>query len=383
VTPDSERRDGWPARVVIRSPNWLGDAVMALPALRDLRRHFGSSTLAVATPRNLAPFYGLVPGVDEVLPLAGGRGRAADVAALRSRGFDLAVLLTNSFNSAWMMSRAGVPERWGYRADFRGLLLTRGVRRQRRRGAVHHATYYQDLVRGLGMEAGPLEARVEAPAGARERARRLLLERGLDPARVPIAGIAPGAAYGGAKRWPPDRVADLVRALVADAGVACVLFGSAGDVPAARAVESSLGGLPGMAGLAPGGPARAVDLVGRTDLETMIGLLRWCDAFVSNDSGAMHLAAAAGVPVTALFGPTDERATAPLGRHAVLAHPVWCRPCHLRECPIDHRCMKGLSVQMVLASVTAHLAAARPEISTAAAAPPREAIAGPTGVRLA
>jgi heptosyltransferase-2 len=198
------------------------------------------------------------------------------------------------------------------------------------------------------METGGLEATVPVPARALHDARALLMARGWD-GLAPLVGIAPGAAYGGAKRWPPERVAALVTRLQEERSATCVLVGSAGDVPAARAIESTLG-KDGRAGVA-GRSAGPIDLVGKTDLTTLLGILGHCAAFVSNDSGAMHLSAAAGVPVVAIFGPTDERATSPLGTHEILTRPVWCRPCHLRECPIDHRCMTRITVDEVADAV--------------------------------
>ena len=177
-------------------------------------------------------------------------------------------------------------------------------------------------------QAGALLARHGAPAGGR------------------LIGFAPGAAYGHAKRWPPDRVARLVEAL-ARQGHTAVVVGAAADRDTARAIESSL---------PPG--TRFVDLVGRTSLRQLIGVIARCAAFVSNDSGAMHVAAALGVPVTAIFGPTDERVTSPSGAGGldVISRDVFCRPCLLRECPIDHRCMKRIDVDAVLQSVGRHLA---------------------------
>ena len=168
-----------------------------------------------------------------------------------------------------------------------------------------------------------------------------------------LIGVAPGAAYGHAKRWPPGQYAELLRRLFVELGATAVLVGSDGDRPAAVEVERLLARA-GVDRLDSGsGRARWVNLVGRTDLHLAIAVTAMCRAFVSNDSGAMHLAAAVGVPVTAIFGPTIERETAPLplGAHTVLTEPVWCRPCMLRECPIDHRCMTGISVERVLDAV--------------------------------
>ena len=159
---------------------------------------------------------------------------------------------------------------------------------------------------------------------------------------ITLVALAPGAAYGGAKRWPPEYFGELAAALAAD-GVGCVMVGSAADMGTATAVACACSGrLDG---------ARLHNLVGRTDLPTLAGCFTLCRTLVTNDSGAMHVAAAAGVSVTAVFGPTDDTATRPRGdAHAVITHPIWCRPCMLRECPLDHQCMRGIGVGAVLAS---------------------------------
>ena len=204
----------------------------------------------------------------------------------------------------------------------------------------HQVDFYQRLVAALGFANGPREPRITIPATARAAAGELLAGAGCDNT-TPLVALAPGAAYGGAKRWPPERFGELAAALGAD-GIRCVLVGSAADAPTTREVAAAFRHRSGAA-------ASIDDLTGRTDLATLAGVLARCRALVTNDSGAMHLAAAAGVPVTAVFGPTNEHATRPIGEaHAVVAHPVWCRPCMLRECPIDHRCMRDVGVPDVL-----------------------------------
>jgi heptosyltransferase-2 len=311
---------------------------MALPALAAVRAAFRDRTLVLAAPPSIAPlFLERTPAdPDRVVTLENGR----EVEALRDLQAGVAVLFPNSFRSAWLCWRGGVPERWGYRAHGRSLLLTRGVRRPR--GRRHQSEYYLHLVRALGFEAAASVPRIEITGTSRARLEALLARTGLH-AGGPIVGVAPGAAYGHAKRWPPERVAELAGRLHAS-GAAVVLVGAAGDRDAGREIESSLpAGVP------------VVNLIGRTDLRLLAALLASCHAFVSNDSGAMHLAAAAGVPVAAIFGPTDERATAPLGDHDVIIHQVFCRPCMLRDCPIDHRCMRGISVDTVFHAVTRRL----------------------------
>jgi heptosyltransferase-2 len=345
------------SRVVILSPNWLGDAAMALPAIADLRQHFSGATLAVAARGGLAPLFQSVPGLDAVVSLQGpskARGRGhPEARLLRAQQFDLAILLPNSFYSAWIARRAGISERWGYRSDLRGVLLTRSVRRPR--GKMHQGAYYQHLVRELGVPNGPLRPQVLVQSRDRQSARALLELEGWEPS-APLVGLAPGAAYGFAKQWPPEKYAAVARSLTSQ-GVCCVLVGSAEDRDAGRqlmeAFEQSHRGHKAT--------GRVVNLIGRTDLRQLMGLMTFCATIVANDSGATHLAAALGRPVVAIFGPTDERISAPLvgqdltGSHAVVSHSVFCRPCMLRECPIDHRCMKRIEPARVLEAVLERL----------------------------
>jgi len=318
-------------RLVILAPNWLGDAVMALPAIADVRRGAKDAVIAVAARAAVAPIFRLVPEVDEVLTIQR-RGWFALGTDLGSEAFDTALLLPNSLNSAVMVFRAGIRDRWGYRTDCRGRLLTRAVRPP---AGLHQAEYYQQLVHALGFPNGPLEPRLPVPNTARDAASKLLSSGGWDP-RTPLVAMAPGAAYGGAKRWPPERFAALASDLAAD-GVRAAMVGSGGDRHTADEVKVR--------------EPKVIDLVGQTDLLQLAGVLALARALVTNDSGAMHLAAAIGTPVTAVFGPTDERATRPLGDgHTVVTASVWCRPCMLRECPLDHRCMEGIETARVIAA---------------------------------
>ena len=339
-------------RLVIRTPNPLGDAVMALPAMAAVRAALGSGQLIVAAPASVAPLFQENTAVapDRVLVIDKDR----EAAQLREVQADAVLLFTNSFRTAWVSRRAGIPQRWGFRAHGRSLLLTRALARPRQR--VHQAEFYRHLVRALDLAGderpGPspgsagVAPAIQITSATRARVDAFLGSFDVDRAK-PLVGLAPGAAYGHAKRWPPDRVAQLVTRLDA-AGATCVLVGAAGDRDAGREIESSLP--PGIG---------VVNVIGRTDLRLLAGLLSVCHAFVSNDSGAMHLAAATGLPVTAIFGPTDERVTAPLGDHDVIVQQVFCRPCMLRDCPIDHRCMRRISVERVYESVTRRLAGRR------------------------
>jgi heptosyltransferase-2 len=345
--------------LLVMSPNWLGDAVMALPAIADLRRRSPEARLVVAARRTVASLFRMSPAVDDVLELTwhgrllSRRGWRDDVARIGEVGADVAILLPNSFASAWVVRTAAIRERWGYATDLRGPLLSRAIRPPK--GSLHQGAYYQRLVAALGVETGSLEPSVAVPAAAVDAARRLLAERGWDGVR-PIVAVAPGAAYGTAKRWLPAHFVQVLTRLVHERGAHVVLVGGAGDADTTRWI----------AGAVPSPMRLCVsDVAGETTLDVLAGILRLARVCVSNDSGAMHLAAATGIPVAALFGPTRERETSPLpapgGRAEVLINPVWCRPCMLRECPIDHRCMKGLVPGRVFEAVDLLMAGRRPE----------------------
>ena len=347
-----------PQAVLVLAPNWLGDVIMALPALADVRRHWPRARLTVAVRGAFAPLFGCVPGVDAHVGLANAGGLRAlrslggDAARLREGNHDVALLLPNSFRAALLARRAGIAERWGYGADLRGPLLTRAVRRPK--GRRHQAGYYQSLTEALGIPPGPLHPALRVPDEAASRAAALLRQHGWAGER--LIGLAPGAAYGWAKRWPPERAGLVAAWMLRDLEARPVIVGAAGDRGTAgdvrRAFERSV---------RPDEAGGLIDLVGKTDLLTLAGVLSECAAFLANDSGAMHLACALGVPVTATFGPTREWATSPLPPAGgppprILTHDVFCRPCMLRNCPIDHRCMTGISADAVLASIAAHVA---------------------------
>jgi heptosyltransferase-2 len=344
--------------VVVFAPNWLGDAIMALPAIADIQRHFSPAPVVVAARSSVASLFELVPDVHRIATLQWraraftGRQFHEDVFRIREacqpgvRGagavHGVAVLLTNSFATAWLAKRVPVVERWGYATDWRGRLLTRRVRVPV--SSMHQASYYQHLTAELGMARGPLEARVDVADALQQQARDRLRAAGWDGSQ-PLVTMAPGAAYGTAKRWPPAHFARVIAQLAQERQAQVVLVGSAADAETIRTITSDEAVR----------RARPIDLAGRTSLRELAAVLAASAACLSNDSGAMHLAGAIGTPLIAVFGPTRDAETAPLtrtgGRREVLINEVWCRPCMLRECPIDHRCMRGLPPDGVLAAL--------------------------------
>ena len=257
---------------MVIAPNWLGDAVMALPAIADVRRAEPAASIAVAARPSVAPLFALVREVDEVITLQ--KDGPPPLA-----GCEAALLLPNSFHSALMVARAGVPERWGYRTDWRALLLTRAVRAP---SGVHQVEYYRQLVRALGFPNGPPAPRIDVTHELRDAGTRALRQAGWD-GRTPLVALAPGAAYGSAKRWPPQAFADLAAGL-AEEGIGAVLVGAAADRETASDVLRLLAGR-----------ATSINVVGTTDIPTLAAVLVNCRALVANDSGALHLAAALGV----------------------------------------------------------------------------------------
>jgi heptosyltransferase-2 len=345
-------------RVVVLAPNWLGDVVMALPAVAAMRAWLPGAHLAVAARRSVAPILTLADGVDEVITLTGrggwrdGAGRRADARRLADGRFDAALILPNSFQAAWVVRRANVPERWGYAAEARRLLLTRAVRRRR---GLTQAAYYAALVSGLGGPESPPVAALRVPDAIARAADALLHETGWSG--DPIVAFAPGAAFGSAKRWPPERAGRVAARLRENEGVTPIFVGTAADRPA---IDEAIAAYRSVCGAA----AAAIDLGGRTELPILAAVLARCRAALCNDSGAMHVAAAVGTPVAAIFGPTDERLTSPLphpsGRPFVaVTGQAACRPCHLRVCPIDHRCMTSIEAELVAGTLSRQMGGAR------------------------
>jgi heptosyltransferase-2 len=326
----------------VRLPNWLGDTVMTLPLLRALRRTLPGAELWCVGPW-VATVLESEPGVARrLVPPRRTRSRLQQARRLRHVGFDLALIVPSSFETALAGWLSGARWRVGYAADWRTRLLTHPLRPEA--GPTHEVATYLALLRPLGLDEPPSAPCLTVDPARRSEARRLLGELG--PARGPRVGLQLGAAFGPSKLWPPERIAALATRLVAR-GVHPVLLGS----EAAREIEGAVTAAAGTA---------LPSLVGRDRPALLAGLLAELDAFVGADSGPAHVAAAVQVPTVTLFGPTDPRLTAPLGpaQRALWRQPS-CSPCFLRECPIDHRCLRALEVEEVETAVMAALAERR------------------------
>jgi heptosyltransferase-2 len=328
-------------RILIRATNWVGDAVMSLPALRAARARHPEAHIAVLARPWVADLYARETFADRVIPYPH-RGAAQKLAAartLRRERFDCALLLQNAFEAALVARLARIPRRIGYDRDARGWLLTERARPPRP-GEIpeHESFYYLELLRRTGwIEKLPdevvirLDGRDAAAAAGRARfARQGLGER--------VVGVSPGAAYGGAKRWPPERFAEAALLVARERDASVAVFGTRQESAVCGEV---------VARLADSG-CRARSFAGLTRLAGFIEAAAACDVFLTNDSGAMHIASAAGTPTVAVFGATNDRTTGPTGPSArVVREPVECSPCLLRECPIDHRCMTRVGARRV------------------------------------
>lgn len=330
-------------RLLVRGTNWIGDVVMTLPALASIRKTFPGARIAVLAKPWVAEVYRLSPDADEVIPFetpgrhAGIQGKLRLAGELRDRRFDAAILLQNAVEAAILARLAGIPLQAGYNSDGRGLLLTHSVQRTAAIRQVHQIDYYLAMVGALGCIPADRAVRLQPGPAYDGIARSLFSRFGLEAGR-PLIGVAPGAAYGPAKKWFPERFAAVADRLVDETKAQVLLFGSGGDRESTAAVQGS---------------ARHpfIDIAGQTDLKEAIALMARCALFLSNDSGLMHVAGALGIPTVAIFGSTNPLTTSPVGeRSVVIHHAVDCGPCLKPVCPTDFRCMEGIGVAEVHAA---------------------------------
>ena len=330
-------------RILIRATNWVGDAVMSVPALEQVRVRFPHAHIAVLARPWVSGLYDKSL-IDEIVPYTAGkswsdlRGKWHLARRLRAMHFDAAILLQNAFEAAAIVWLAGIPVRIGYARDGRGLLLSDPIVVPKP-GEIedHQRYYYLEMLR----RAGLIDHLPEVPA-VRLPGIPFLRQEGRKRLEGLWIGVSPGAAYGTAKRWLPERFAEAAVTVATKLGAKVAVFGS----PDEQALCETVAGRVREAGLT------ATNFAGQTNLSEFVEMAAACQAFVTNDSGAMHVASALGVPTVAVFGATDHVATGPTGPLArIIREKVECSPCLLRECPIDHRCMKAVTAERVAAEV--------------------------------
>jgi heptosyltransferase II len=330
-------------KILVRSANWVGDAVMSLPAIASARLSFPGAEISILAK----PWVGeLFQGSSEIDRLIlyrspgihdGIRGRLKLAGELKAGRFDLVLHLPNSFDSALVSFLAGIPRRAGYKTDGRGMLLTDGVPVDGAKNR-HQVEYYLHLMEELGFRLAGRAPVLQISPQQREDSQRILESCGLKN-EDPLVGVAPGAKYGSAKEWFPERYGEVAARISGETGSRVLVLGSAGDRPAASRILQEAG-------------TAAIDLTGKTSLGQAMALIARCRLFITNDSGLMHVASALAVPLVALFGSTDPARTGPLSdKSRVLRKPIPCGPCLKPECPKERECMSLISADEVFEAV--------------------------------
>ena len=361
-----------PDRILVRGTNWLGDAVMTAPALLRLRERFPGAHIALLTPEKLLALWLNHPGIDELISFPPDESVFSVAKKLRAGKFDAALVLPNSPRSAIEVYLAGIPRRTGYARPWRNLFLTyvvpprQGAMKMRKRSPAeirelvglpqnvtqnskpitqnssrHQINEYLNLAAAWGADPAPTPPKLFVGADELDAAKKKF---GLENISNPIFGLNPGAEYGPAKRWPIGRFIAVAKEIQRRTNCVWILFGAGNDVELANQIEAAMSSRDAV-----------FNLAGKTSLRELMSLLKLCRVFLTNDTGPMHLAAALGIRVVAIFGSTSPELTGPVSadglRHAILASDAPCSPCFLRECPIDFRCMNGIEVERVVEAV--------------------------------
>ncbi len=336
--------EGQYENILVRAPNWLGDVIMITPHVRALRGAFPKARISVLVKKPFAGVFENSDAVDEIIPFDSDRGWKNIFAlkkVIKGRGFDLAVIFPRSFRSAFSIFLARVPNRIGYKVEMRGLMLTEALAREKDLLRTHRVNYYANLLAPLGITEVPDRTEIFPSDRDGERVRELLQFRG----EGPLLAMHCGASYGTAKQWPHEKFAGLARKAREEFGATVVLIGGKAEAGAARKIAESA-------------DCDCIVTAGKTSVGELAALLRECDLLVTNDTGPMHVADAAGTRIVAIFGPTDPVTTSPYGPNArIVTVEAECSPCLKRVCPTDHRCMKDISVEIVLDEVRSMFAA--------------------------
>jgi len=342
-----------PERILLRAPNWLGDCIMAIPAMRAFKEIYPESRITAAVEEPFRELYSSEPWCDDTVVIGTGRGITGALKryrwsrSLSAESFDMAVLFPNSFASALEPFLARIPVRLGYARDCRSVLLTHKVRADRGIRDIHQIFYYMripesvrthDPAPPVGGKGDLPVPRLSVPDEMIERAGDMLKSRlNTDPEEKKPVVWAPGASYGPAKMWPSEYVITVIQTIYAQHGIETVLVGAEGEKDICEKIQESVSGA-------------AVSLCGETGIDELAGILSWGCQYIGNDSGASHMAAAVGIPVLVLFGSTSYAHTVPSGPNTdIISLDLDCSPCMKRTCPLNHRqCMYDITPNMVM-----------------------------------
>ena len=366
-----------PRKILVRGVNWLGDAVMTAPAMVRLRERFPEAHITMLTRNHLAGIWQGHSATDEVIPIAHREGAWSLGRRLKKLSFDLGIALPNSFRTGLELRLAGIPVRIGYRGRGRWFTLTHRIRHagdtyrmkkltppeidravdsgKRAQPEIsttsHHVHHYLKLLFPLGVSTVPCAPVIDVQAHEMDEAKDKFGIPGGD--RRPLIGINAGAEYGPAKRWPLTHFATAIRELHAQSNARFVLFGGLGDLAAAAELTELVRNFGGNE------PAPIYEVTGKTSLRELAALSKACHAFISNDSGPAHLAAAVGSTVIIPFGSTSPELTGPGApgneRHGIIKSSQPCSPCFRRVCPIEYRCLVEIHPETIIKETLTHL----------------------------
>jgi heptosyltransferase-2 len=327
-------------KILIRGTNWIGDAILTLAAISSIRNTYPEARISILVKPWVADIFRLCPLVDEVVIYqspgihAGIFGKLRLARELKIHEFDMAILLQNAIEAAIIARLSGISVRAGYNTDVRGCLLSHPVVMTKAIKKVHQSYYYLAMVQSLGCGDPGVGPFLNLTAEDERSATRLLQDQGIDDEQL-LIGMAPGANYGPAKKWFPDRFGALAEKFREEFGATTMLFGSTGDRETTLNVQRS-------------SKYSLLDLAGKTDLRTSVALMARCALFISNDSGLMHVAGALDIPTIAIFGSTNPVTTSPIGENnTIIYNKKDCSPCLRETCPTDFRCMDSISTMAV------------------------------------
>ncbi|MEN6317408.1 MAG: lipopolysaccharide heptosyltransferase II [Syntrophaceae bacterium] len=326
--------------ILIRGTNWIGDAVMTLPAVAAIRNTFPKARISMLVKPWVAEIFHICPDIDEVIPFqspgvhSGITGKFRLAMELKDRKFDMAILLQNAIEAAIITILARIPVRAGYNSDGRGFLLTHSVQRTEAIKKIHQTKYYLEMVKALGCRSA--DANVYLNPGEENKivSEKLFRDHGINGDNC-LIGFAPGATYGPAKKWFPERFAAVADRVIEQFSAQVILFGSNEDKKSADAIQQNA-------------HHPLINLAGKTNLKEAIAVIARCCLFISNDSGLMHVAGALNIPTVAIFGSTNPVTTSPAGDKSIVIYKnASCSPCLKETCPTDFRCMDMISFEEV------------------------------------
>ena len=332
-----------PKKIIVRMPNWVGDLVMATPILSDLRSAYPDAEITAMARYPLCELLQEDPELSELFCFCKGNSfgrresRRSVIEKLRKGKYDLGILLPHSFSAAWLFWQGSVKHRLGYEGSGRGLLLTQRVLLPENIENQHLVVTYKMLLSPLGIPVSNTPPRLYVSEKELQQARELLRQHGVSK-ESRIVGINPGATYGSAKCWLPERFREVTTNLLQDPHLFIIFFGDQGTASLVKEICQDL-------------PSRVINMAGLTSLRELASLIKLCNVLLTNDSGPMHIADALGTPVVALFGSTSEVVTGPYRAGVVIHKHVDCSPCYQRRCPIDFRCMKKIESDEVTQAI--------------------------------